>query len=308
MKPAVVVWRFCDGKPGHERQTKGLLDALAELIPTAAHTIPTAGITLAAWDWLRGRYVDHRALSAPDLLIGAGSACQWPLAAARRARGGYSVYLMKPSLPPRFFDLCLVPRHDGVAPAANILVTDGVLNDIKRDDRARADRMLVLVGGPSRHHDWDQHGLLTQLATLIERAGTDDVVITDSRRTPAGTRVALAALVKDRVRFVPAAETSAQWLADELSSAASVWVTRDSVSMIFEALTAGAAVGLIDVPSAGHDRITRVSTDLIESGKVISFQHWLSGGARPLPEPPLREARRCAEVIVTRWFQSFRRG
>ena len=38
---------------------------------------------------------------------------------------------MKPSLPRRWFDLCIVPQHDGVAADAHTLVTEGALNRIR---------------------------------------------------------------------------------------------------------------------------------------------------------------------------------
>ena len=43
---------------------------------------------------------------------------------------------MKPSLPRRCFDLCIVPRHDGLAPDAHTLVTEGALNRIRPAARA----------------------------------------------------------------------------------------------------------------------------------------------------------------------------
>jgi uncharacterized protein len=53
------------------------------------------------------------------------------------------VVLMKPSLPRRWFDLCILPQHDGIAADAHTLVTEGALNRVRpapdRDAQSRPD-------------------------------------------------------------------------------------------------------------------------------------------------------------------------
>ena len=39
-KQAQVVWRFSDGKPGHDNQSLGLVDALQRRIPIDIYDIP----------------------------------------------------------------------------------------------------------------------------------------------------------------------------------------------------------------------------------------------------------------------------
>src|SRR5690606_33073582 len=102
----LVVWRICDGKSGHDRQTAGLVAALRAEMPVAEHVIEAAAVARAPWLALRRRFPVGAGLPDPALIVGAGRRTQWPLIAARRARGGKSVYLMRPSLPARCFDLC----------------------------------------------------------------------------------------------------------------------------------------------------------------------------------------------------------
>ena len=80
------VWRFKDGKAGHERQTAGLLRALQARTRVDVFEIDTRELDRA---WL-GRVMPNFPEDAgpPDLLIGAGSACQWPMLTARRIHGG----------------------------------------------------------------------------------------------------------------------------------------------------------------------------------------------------------------------------
>ena len=62
----------------------------------------------------------------------------------------------------------------------------------------------------------------------------------------------------DRAEFqcVPYASTDSDWLPARLSEAGEVWVSEDSVSMIYEVLTAGAQLGLLKVQRGKENRIT----------------------------------------------------
>lgn len=302
MGPPVVVWRFLDGKPGHERQSAGLLAALAQQRPLVLHAIRVAGLRLGPWQALAGRLPARlSALPAPALLVGAGHACEWPLIAARRARGGRSIYLMNPTLPTRCFDLCLVPRHDGVASSAHVEPTLGVLNDLEIGVGARTGPVPILVGGPSRHHAWDEAGLLAQIRALVATPGEPgQFVIGDSRRTPAATSAALAAAAGGRVGFISHRAVGGEWLRDTLLRAPAAWVTADSVSMLFEALTAGCALGVLDVPARRRDRISGIAAQLLHDGLATSLEAWRQHGRLPPPASPLAEATRCAALVDAR--------
>lgn len=303
MSAPVVVWRFLDGKAGHERQSAGLLGALARRRPLALHAIGVAGLRITPWQALARRLPPPlAALPAPALLVGAGHACEWPLVAARRARGGQSVYLMKPTLPTRCFDLCLVPRHDGVPRGAHVEPTVGVLNDLEPGAAPRTGPVPILVGGPSKHHGWDEAGLLRQIAALLaaDAGRPREFVLSDSRRTPAATSAALAALAGEGVAFVSHREVDGEWLRGILSRSPAAWVTADSVSMLFEALTAGCALGVLEVPARRADRISGIAAQLERDGLATPLAGWLREGRLAAPAAPLAEAARCAALVDER--------
>ena len=297
MKHATVVWRFRDGKAGHERQTAGLLSALAIQRRITTIEINAGEISHAWWAWLRGSWPGRPGLAVPDLVVGAGRACAWPMLAAARAFGARSVYLMNPSLPRGLFDLCLVPRHDGVPASARVMLTEGVLNDLVPSSAPRTGATLVLVGGPSRHHRWDEGGLLGQIDRLLAALGETSLVITDSRRTPPSTTAQLMQRVGDGVHFVSHASCGPDWLREALLQAPAAWVTADSVSMLFEALSAGCAVGVLEVPAGRADRITRIAPTLLAESRVLSLGQWQATGKWP-QHPPLAEATRCAARVA----------
>lgn len=298
----MVVWRFCDGKLGHERQTAGLLKHLARLGPLDSFDIDARRIRASAFTFLKPATPVVSGLRTPDLLLGAGRACQWPLLAARRAHGGRAVYCMKPGLPTRWFDWCLIPSHDGAVRSSRVEPTVGVLNDIALATGASAERSLILVGGPSRHFHWDEDLVLQQLGSLVFGRRQETLVISDSRRTPASTFAKLRSFARPGVEVVSHQTTSEAWLARTLDQVTQVWVTADSVSMMFEVLTAGRALGVLAVRARRDDRISRVAPDLIRQGYATAFEAWVAGKVLEAPTTPLAEAMRCAELLVARWF------
>ncbi len=299
MNSGTVVWRFRDGKAGHERQTAGLLGALARLRSLSVFDVHTATTPRAWWDWCCGRVPAGLSLPTPQLVLGAGSGCAWPVLASARATGAFSVYLMKPPLPWPHFDLCFVPRHDSPAASARVAPTEGVLNDLDASLQPRDGPTAILVGGPSRHHDWREDDLLQQIASVVFGQRERNVVIADSRRTPAATTARLRDFCGQGVRFVSHETSGPAWLRDTLHQAAAVWVTADSVSMLFEALTAGCPVGVLAVPARRADRITAIAGDLVAQGRVSSLKQWLASGRLPAPQA-LAEAARCAAVLDAR--------
>ena len=303
MARTVVVWVFRDGKAGHDNQARGLIEALQRLTPLDVHDVPQPSLGRLLGDALTGRFCAGQALPDPDLLIGAGHATHLPLLCARLARGGYSIILMKPSLPRAWFDLCVIPRHDGVEPAPNVLITDGVLNAMQAAAGKDPRQGLILIGGPSAHHAWSEPELIAQLRVILARDNGMQWRIAGSRRTPAPTLPLLRALEGPQVKFVPHEDTDATWLPAQLARAATVWVTEDSVSMIYEALTAGAATGLLAVPRRRADRVTRAIDALIKTERVTPFAAWQETHALRVPET-FNEAARVAAWVERTWLRA----
>ncbi len=302
----LIIWRFLDGKPGHENQTAGLVQALQVHGPVEVHDIQAPNSLAAAGAWTIWWFPWGDTLPDPDLLLGAGHATHVPLLAARRARGGRALLLMQPSLPTAWFDLCVIPLHDAPRPTENVIITQGVLNRVRPGVAKDPRQGLLLIGGPSKHHRWSEREVLEQVAQIQSRGATQQRwKLTTSRRTPASFVAALNKFADPaRIEVVPFENTDAEWLPNQLAWAGTVWVTADSVSMVYEALTAGAAVGLIDIPPQPNDRIASGIQSLVDTGLVTSFSHWRSGAELRPPKQPFSEATRVAREIMQRWFSS----
>ena len=294
----LTIWLIGDGKPGHENQSLGLAEALARLLPCAVYRISIAG-KRGLLTRVRAASQASAALPKPDLIVAAGHATHfalWWLARKHRAK---SIVLMRPSLPLAWFDLCIVPSHDfkKANNRANVITTRGALNRVAPPDVAPRDGRIILIGGPSVTHGWDGEALLNSLAAITSNG---DWQLTDSRRTPAGFIGEIASRLP-QIEISPHQETPPDWLPAQLARAGEVWVTEDSVSMVYEALSSGGNVGLLPVPRLLADsRVLRGLEQLVAGGFLTPFAEWEK--SRQLEKPPsvLREADRCAEEVIRR--------
>lgn len=300
----VVAWQMTDGKPGHVNQVLGLLDALARKTEVEAHTVAVPPVRGVVASLATGRFGAGAGKPGPDLLIAAGQRTHAATLAAQRAWGGKSVVLMKSWLPLGWFDLCVVPEHDAVPDGPHVITTRGVLNRVTPGEAVDRSRGVILVGGPSRHHGWDREDLLRQVRELVAHTPGVSWRLTTSRRTPGETTAALWTMSGPGLEVIPADQTGPGWVAQELGGAGCAWVTEDSVSMVYEALSSRAGVGVLAVPRRGKaGRVVRGLDGLVASGEVTRFAAWRSsgGGGLPVRAEPLREADRVAGLILERW-------
>lgn len=296
--PALVVWIVSDGKPGHLNQSRGLADALSRLAPTDIRVLPAASRWKAVLNIVLGRAA-ARGLPHPTLILGAGHATHLSLLAARRATGSPVAVLMKPSLPHRWFDFLIVPAHDQLEADTRTFISQGALNRITpalNPDPVRAQRGLILVGGESRHFDWNSDAIATQIRSVLARTPELRWTLTTSRRTPHDFISRLPHF--DTLEVVPHTATSPDWLPVRLAESGTVWVTPDSVSMVTEALTAGADVGVFDLPVNPRSRVGRAVADLANAHRVTRFIQWCAHGTLYPNTVPLAEADRCAAWIL----------
>ena len=102
--------------------------------------------------------------------------------------------------------------------------------------------------------------------------------------------------------MIPLEKTDAGWVIDAITVSSQVWVTEDSVSMIYESLTSGAATGLLWVPRKAADRVTAGVDQLVADGLVTTFLAWQETKTLVKPETPINEADRVAQRLLSGWL------
>lgn len=177
---------------------------------------------------------------------------------------------MKPNLPIAWFDYAVIPEHDGILSNERVIVTRGALNPIRNENRHQAGRILIALGGSSKRHQWNHEKVLLSVQKIVECNSNSEIILTTSRRTPVG----FIDILKQQsfakcLQIFPVEQTPQGWIFEEMQKAEAVWVTEDSVSMIYEALTAGCRVGVIAMDRLKQDRITN-SVDILLEKKLIA--------------------------------------
>ena len=151
------------------------------------------------------------------------------------------------------------------------------------------------MGGSSKRHQWNEDKVFASIEHIVKQHPNNEIIITTSRRTPEQFVERLNTYpFLPHVHFFPVEQTPQGWIFEEMQQAEAVWVTEDSVSMIYEALTAGCRVGVIAMDRTKQDRITTSVDGLLEKG-IISESLLLA----QLPEPnAFKEAERVATYLL----------
>jgi mitochondrial fission protein ELM1 len=291
----LTLWLIGDGKPGHENQSLGLAEAMQRHVACDIYRISIAGKG-GIIDRIRAAFAQSAGLPKPDFIIAAGHATHLALLCLARKHQAKSIVLMRPSLPLRCFDFCIAPSHDFPKKPTrkNLILTRGAINRVHASDSPKAGK-LILIGGPSKTHGWDTGAMLVMLAKVIEGGGWQ---LTDSRRTPEGF-LEQARMRFESLEFFSCQQTPPDWLPSKLREADEVWVSEDSVSMIYEALSSGARVGLLPAPRLNsHSRVLRGVDELIADGFLTPFNEWQKTVKLAAVPKPLQEADRCAGVLL----------
>lgn len=294
------IWCLLDGRPGHQNQVLGLAEALQRQNATDVAHIELnrwfRGVRLLAPNLpqLKNEY------SPPDLVIGAGHRSHLPLLTITRLIGGQSVLLMRPTVPLQLFDHCLVSDTDhAVKDDDRVIVTRGVLNRIQPAESRRDGHGLVLVGGPSKHFAWSDEQVFEQIRTIVNRTPDVAWTLATSRRTPRNF-LGLCERQDLSADIITPDSVDSGWLPSTLGQMKFAWVTQDSGSMTFEALTAGCRVGVLELNRRGNSRLAERAVRLVESGDVTRWSDWDQSGILSPPQTEYREADRCAAIILQR--------
>ncbi len=158
-----------------------------------------------------------------------------------------------------------------------------------------------MIGGPSKRHGWNTDQLITNIDILVKKTNTVSWHLTDSPRTPIETKQALAKFNQDNLAYIPYQGSDKSWLQGMLGSCGIRWITEDSISMIYESLTAGGNAYIFKMPRLRQDKVTASLDALYQSGYLQGFESWQQN-ADSLKYVTLNESARCATLVHQRFL------
>lgn len=283
-------WVLTTGEAGMRSQVIGLAEATG--VPFVEKTIRLR----APWSMLPGHLCpapllglgpesDPIAPPWPRLLIGCGRRSTAVSIAIRRLSGGRTrtVHVQNPLTPPRYFDLVVPMRHDGLS-GPNVVPIDTALHRVRPAVLARAgaewrERLRgdapaatgFVLGGPNRHYRMSGRVIAGLLALVREaRAHTSGrVLVTPSRRTEPAAIEALRDAFGGETWFHLWDGTGENPYFGILAISDRLVVTGDSVSMVSEALATGHPVHVLRLE--GHGRRHELFLDTLRAGGAVSL-------------------------------------
>ena len=129
----------------------------------------------------------------------------------------------------------------------NIITTIGSLNKISEESFISKENGLCtfLIGGPSNHYKWSASEIIDQIEKHINSREHSNTrfILTTSRRTPADFLKILKQRKFQNLEVFDFSQTSKGWVEEILQKSESAFVTPDSISMVYEALSAKCLVG-----------------------------------------------------------------
>ena len=334
MKKSITIWRFIDGKAGHEKQSTAAINALSKKINCEVFDIDLPSKNSFFGAFLSGKLKNLKKLGEPNLIIGVGHQTHLYVLYSKRYYGGMSILIMKPSLPTDWFDLCILPEHDRVraqkeytdcalTSQSKIFYSQGPLVDIKERKKNKTGRSMILIGGPSKNYQWNNVMIVSQIIDLIEQNPNDKFMLVTSRRTPKifmkHLRIEVGMLQHSQsLRAIEPGEplrnldiytssselhypqSNPEWVNERMSEAQYVWVTNDSFSMIYEALSYGAQVGLLCLDAYPDNRVDQ-ATRQIFAGKRCNWDDARNFKKLTINRKNLNEAETCAAFILKKY-------
>jgi mitochondrial fission protein ELM1 len=288
------IWGLVDDRTGHTGQVLGVITrlgipyALKRLEYNAFAALPSAllGASLLAVDKAHSAPLTP---PYPPLVIAAGRRTLPVLRYIKKqSPTTRTIYLMRPESM-QGVDLAVVPEHDGVTPAGNIITTLAPLHAVTPDTLVAARRewehqfvhlprpfITLCMGGDTKRGRYQAAEWRDLLGRAIVLAGHGSLLITTSRRTPKEAIDLCAPLLQ-----LP--HVLHRWDTDKdnpylgmLACADGIIVTGDSLSMCAEACVAGKPVFIFSSPNVAPPKHQLLHQTLYDRG----LAHPLNNAAR----------------------------
>lgn len=265
-----VLW-VKDGKIGHEKQVKVLLD---ELSKTQIINITERNV--------KGLYPIYTYLSDIkenfyDLIIGAGHKVYAQLINVKKYQNEKckNIAILTPSFNKRKFDIICAPLHDrdSLKNQNNVVFYEGSLAKVS-NEVPDENIGLIALGGRNKHYEFNENELIKQIEYIYSLYPNKKWFIFTSRRTTAKMMNKLAIL--EKYSNIVLSNNNI----DELYVRASIkFITQDSVNMVYESLSTKGSTYVFNMKYFKKNKIVNQINNLINDKKIgyIKYEKMADG-------------------------------
>ena len=278
-----ILW-IKDGKKGHEKQVKALLEELSKALSIKVYeenyyinsTKRFFDVFHHATSYIFKKYDNCDILKSYNqndihLIIGAGSNTHARIVVLKRMlknsfnKNIIAISVLTPSFFKNQFDYICAPRHDSekLKNCSNTLFFDGSLARVSTqhpDDHIG----LIGIGGINKHYKFDESDLIKQIEYVLTLYPKINWHLFPSRRTPHSMVNKIKALSNSFSNLIISHENF-----DEIIKQASIkFITQDSVNMIYESLSTKGQSFVFNMKYRTENKITKQLVEMIKNKQI----------------------------------------
>ena len=292
-----TIWIISDNRRGHENQSLAISEAISRLTPTKVFLLDPPSKLTQLSDLVFGKFKNTSPPSTPDLIIGTGHGTHLSLFNAKRRYGGKALVIMSPSLPLSMFDFALIPSHDQPSNHDKVIPFKGALSRITPSAYKKNKFLCIVIGGTSKHYSLDQALILHEIKELMDGFTDGDILISNSPRSPKKLSEKLSKTYPSH--FIDWKKMHTGEIQSLFAQSTHIWVTEDSISMVYDALSSGAQVGLLTSTRKKETKVSKEIQSLLNDQFLTNIKEWRHT-KNMRPSPLLNESDRCAQIILAK--------
>lgn len=290
-----ILW-VKDGKVGHEKQVKVLLDEISKSIEVSIteYVVPPSSIKKFLLNLFNKIPLTDDEF---DIVIGAGHSTYSKILKFKKASKTktLAIAVLVPSFFKDRFDLICAPSHDSykIKNTHNVIFFEGSLAKVS-DIMPNSDIGFIALGGQNKHYEFNESHILKQIIYMLSLYPSKTWYVFNSRRTSKQMNDHLCSLAKenDNVLIVFSDDNNTDISFDEVISSASLkLISKDSMNMVYEALSSKGKTYVFDMDSKNKDnKIVNQINRLINNGEIGSIEYLnMSSGLKKMQLKPQKE-------------------
>ena len=308
-----ILW-IKDGKIGHEKQVKALLD---EICKTENIKIIEEEYKVSSWGRLDDvlgyytngafgsgidgyQYFKYRKMSL-DIVIGAGTGVHTRILEVKKNlkkdfnKDVLSISVLVPGFFKKDFDIICAPLHDSYKLPVNdnVIYFEGSLANVYDDDIDEGVG-LIGIGGKNKHYIFNENKLIQQIEYVTALYPDKKWHIFSSRRTPARMLKKLSLLSNSSSTI----SLEKEGFNEVIKKASIKVVTQDSINMVYESLSTKGKTFLFNMKYLRKNKVISQINQLLVNKQVgyLEYSKMVDGLVKIKMQPQNEHHEVFAEV------------